>query len=123
MTSSIETILDQQLHLCGFAPFEREYRFDATRKWRFDFAWPLRRVAVEVEGGVWANGRHTRGKGFIMDCEKYNRAALLGWRVLRYTKEAIQSGAAIRQIEEALAQPAKLYAESNSGDDLPFGEM
>lgn len=62
---------------------ETEYRFCDARKWRFDFAWPESRIALEVEGGVWTGGRHTRGSGFIKDMEKYNIAAMLGWRVLR----------------------------------------
>lgn len=62
-----------------------EHRYHPTRKWRFDFAWPDRLVAVEIEGGAWTGGRHTRGSGFVKDCDKYNAAALLGWRVLRYT--------------------------------------
>jgi len=60
-----------------------EYRFHDTRKWRFDYAWPKRMVALEVEGGVWMRGRHTRGSGFVKDMEKYNQAALMGWTVLR----------------------------------------
>lgn len=60
-----------------------EYRFHPKRKWRFDFAWPTVRVALEVEGGVWTGGRHTRGAGFLRDMEKYNSAAIAGWRVLR----------------------------------------
>jgi len=71
---------------------EREYKFDSKRRWRFDFAWPDKKIAVEIEGGVWlrSGGRHSRGKGFIGDCEKYNQAIMLGWKVLRYTAEIMQ---------------------------------
>jgi very-short-patch-repair endonuclease len=63
---------------------EREYRFDPERRWRFDFAWPSLKIAVEIEGGVWIRGRHVRPVGYLGDLEKYNRAVVLGWRVLRY---------------------------------------
>jgi very-short-patch-repair endonuclease len=59
---------------------EREYRFHPTRRWRFDFAWPAEKLAVEIEG----RGRHQTFIGFRNDCEKYNAALLLGWRVLRF---------------------------------------
>jgi very-short-patch-repair endonuclease len=61
-----------------------ELRFDAARAWRFDFAWPERRVALEVDGGIgW--GRHTRAGGWHKDTEKLNAAVAAGWRVLRCT--------------------------------------
>lgn len=60
-----------------------EYKFHSTRKWRFDFCWPDKMIALEVEGGVFTGGRHTRGVGFINDMEKYNTAALMGWRIIR----------------------------------------
>lgn len=63
----------------------REFRFHPTRMWRFDFAWPDKKIAIEIEGGVFVKGRHSTGIGFTMDTEKYNQAVLLGWRVLRYT--------------------------------------
>jgi very-short-patch-repair endonuclease len=62
-----------------------EYKFHPVRRWRFDFAFPDRKIAVEIEGGVFTQGRHTRGKGFSGDMEKYNAAVLLGWKLLRYT--------------------------------------
>ena len=68
-----------------------EYRFHGTRKWRFDYAWPKCKVALEVEGGVWMRGRHTRGSGFVKDMEKYNQAALLGWTVLRVQPDELCS--------------------------------
>lgn len=81
----------------------REYRFAPDRKWRFDFAWPDEKLAVEVEGGVWSGGRHTRGAGFLKDAEKYNRAALMGWRVLRFDTAQVRDGTAIAAVREALA--------------------
>ena len=66
-----------------------EYGFVSHRKWRFDFAHPRSYVAIELEGGVWSGGRHTRGTGFINDCIKYNTAALHGWTVFRLTDSMI----------------------------------
>jgi hypothetical protein len=63
---------------------KREFKFYPTRKWRFDFAWPDKLLAVELEGAVWVQGRHTRGTGYTDDMEKYNAAIELEWRVLRY---------------------------------------
>lgn len=69
----------------GLPEPEPEHRFAAPRKWRFDFAWPQHRIALEVEGGVFIQGRHSRGAGMVKDMEKYNAAAVAGWRVLRVT--------------------------------------
>lgn len=80
----------------------RELRFAPPRRWRFDFAWPDRMVAVEVEGGTWNGGRHVRPAGFAADCQKHNTAARLGWVVLRFTGDMIESGEALQWIEEML---------------------
>lgn len=82
---------------------EREWRFHPKRFWRFDFAWVSRKLAVEVEGGVWRGGRHTSGAGFTKDTEKYNAAALLGWKVLRFTTQQVRDGTAIATLKEALS--------------------
>ena len=61
-----------------------EYRFH-TRLWKFDFCWPDNiMIAVEMEGGVYSGGRHTRGSGYKKDIEKYNEATRLGYRVYRF---------------------------------------
>ena len=90
------------------APY-REHKFHSARKWRVDFSWPRYNLLVEVEGGSWARGRHTRGAGFEHDCEKYNRATLDGWRVLRFTSGMITSGEAVRTIRQAI-ETEKYYS-------------
>lgn len=70
-----------------------EYAFCPWRRYRFDAAWPERKIAMEQEGGVWIRGRHGRGSGVKKDMEKYTLAALLGWRVLRYEPREILAGA------------------------------
>lgn len=67
--------------LLGGPPLEQEYKFHPRRRWRFDFALPARKIAVEINGGVWVKGRHTRGRGYLDDREKVNAATALGWRV------------------------------------------
>lgn len=78
------------LSVCG-VEVVREYRFHPTRRWRFDYAIPAERIALEVEGGVWTGGRHTSPKGFLNDIEKYNTAVVLGWRVVRTTPDKLMS--------------------------------
>lgn len=76
--------------LLEFDEPQQEHRFDPSRRWRFDFAWPLQRVAVEIEGGTWSGGRHSRGAGMTADAEKYNAAAALGWRIVRFTADMLR---------------------------------
>jgi very-short-patch-repair endonuclease len=80
---------------------EKEYIFHPTRKWRFDYAIPEHKIALEVEGGVWTRGRHTRPEGFLGDIEKYNEAALLGWRVFRVTPDDLYTNKTFKLIEAA----------------------
>jgi len=90
------------LEVRGLPRPEREWKFDAKRRWRFDYAWAQQMIALEVEGGVWTGGRHTRGAGFLKDIEKYNRAAVLGWRLLRVTPDKLVSFGTFEMLREIL---------------------
>ena len=79
-----------------------EYKFCDTRRWRFDYCWIDKKIALEVEGGVWTNGRHTRCSGFIKDMEKYNNAALLGYRIIKCTPTSLMDKENIKLIENIL---------------------
>jgi hypothetical protein len=85
---------------------EPEYQFDehGVRRWRFDFAFTEERVAVEVEGGVWTNGRHTRGSGFVKDLEKYSEAAAQGWLLIRVTPKELCAASTLDRVRRALNQ-------------------
>lgn len=116
--SAAEDQLFYHLKVMKVAPPEREHRFAAIhvglepgirdrlkrarlKDWRFDFAWPERMLAVEVEGGGGA-GRHTTAKGFREDMVKYHSAMDLGWTIYRCDKALVNSGAAAKLIEKLL---------------------
>lgn len=66
----------------GIPEPQYEFRFHVSRRWRFDLAWPKRGVALEIQGGIWTQGRHSRGAAMLAEWEKLNTAAGLGWRIL-----------------------------------------
>lgn len=92
---------ERAMSLVGITDPVTEFRFDPHRRWRFDYAWPERKLALEIEGGTWSRGRHVRPGGYEKDCEKYNAATLQGWRVLRVTTGMVKDGRALRLLEEA----------------------
>lgn len=100
--SKAEDELELHLKGCGIE-YEREFRFHPTRRWRFDFAIPDKMLAIEVEGGGWSNGRHTRGSGFEKDLEKYGEAMALGWNVYRCSPSMVKSGVALSTIEKIIS--------------------
>jgi hypothetical protein len=83
----------------------RQYRFDPTRKWAFDFAWPCEQLAVEIQGLTKGRtpGAHQRVDGLTREYEKLNAAVLAGWRVLLFTPAQVKSGYALDTIRKALA--------------------
>jgi len=103
--TNLERLFLQNWRLLANGPEpEDEYRFHPVRRFRFDFAWPDAKVAVECEGGIWSRGRHTRGKGYENDCIKYNLAQASGWRVFRCTGGMLveDPSSFVEQVREAL---------------------
>ncbi len=102
MSSELEAEFAVQLQALRLPEPVREHRFAPPRRWRFDFAWPDLLVAVEIEGGIFSGGRHTRGAGFEADLQKYNCALMNGWAVLRFSGSMVKSGEAARMAVLAL---------------------
>lgn len=91
----------------------KEHKFHPTRKWRFDYAIPAHKIAVEVEGGVWTGGRHTSPKGFLGDIEKYNTATVMGWRVLRTIPDELCTNATLDMIRQTIRYSAEQQNPEN----------
>ena len=104
--SELEETMAGSLRLNALPEGVREYAFaqGIKRKWRFDFAWPEAKVALEVEGGQWSRspGRHQRGKGMEGDIEKYNFAGLMGWLVIRASTDMVHDNRAADVVRAAL---------------------
>jgi hypothetical protein len=70
------------------------------REWRFDFAWPAHKIALEVQGGIWIKGAHADPKAILRNMEKQNYAALLGWRQFQFSPDQVKSGGAIKWMQQ-----------------------
>jgi hypothetical protein len=114
-------LIEQQLIAAGLPDPVTEFMFakEIGRKWRFDYAWPDHKIALEIEGAVFgrliitadgkkirAGGRHSTGAGLQADAFKYNRAAILGWLVVRATTTMVRDGHAITELSDAFASRA-----------------
>lgn len=84
-----------------------EYKFHNSRKWRFDFAIPDLHIAIEVEGGIFIYGRHNHAASMLKDFEKYNAAAIDGWKILKFTPRQLNESKTIETIREAVRNALK----------------
>lgn len=100
--SQLVDALITHIRVCELPEPVLEHRFDGKRKWRFDLAWPDKRIAAECHGSTWTGGRHVRGYGFEGDRRKMNAALLQGWRVFEFTRAMIDSGEAIDTLAAAV---------------------
>ena len=81
--SAFSAQFEQMWTVMGGPDLEHEFKFYTTRRWRFDYCHLPTRTVIELEGGAYSGGRHTRPGGFVADCEKYNAAARCGYTVFR----------------------------------------
>lgn len=102
--AQLTEILAADLFVAGLPAPIREFRFAHPRRWRADLAYVDLRILIEIEGGTFIQGRHTRPLGYENDCEKYNKAALDGWLVLRFTSTMVRDGRAVQVISRAYHQ-------------------
>ena len=100
-SSEPEIELAWQLKAAGLE-FEREVTLIPDRRFRFDFWNAAAKLAVEIDGGTWVQGRHVRGTGVESDCEKQSLAAGMGIRIVRCTPKQVRAGEALEWITAAL---------------------
>jgi very-short-patch-repair endonuclease len=94
-------LFEKHLYELGLR-YEREVRFDLSRKWRWDFVLKDHRIAVEICGQIWKKGGHSTGKGIQRDYDKANHGTMLGYRVLHFSTEDVMKGKAKAFLQEYL---------------------
>ena len=99
--SKLEDTLAFQLDALGI-PYIREYKVTGVPRYIYDFAFPDKRLLVEVNGGTWVKGGHSTGKGIARDYRKSRLAQALGWRCYPFTGDEVKSGEAVEVIRKAL---------------------
>lgn len=100
----LELAMAQQLKAAGLTyGLIRQYAFNEARRFRADFAWPHAMLLLEVDGGSWISGAHSRGSGIARDCEKGAHAAIGGYRVIHCTSNQVENGQALAWVAAALA--------------------
>lgn len=89
--SDLEATFAYYWRVLNGPPLVAEYRFHPQRRHRLDFAWPDKKIGIEIQGGTWlqAGGRHNRGEGYTKDCIKLNLAVLAGWRLFWLTGDML----------------------------------
>lgn len=95
--SYLQEDLKEQMTRAGLV-FVEEHQFLKSRRWRFDFAFLDEKLAVEVQGGIWVQGRHSRGRGYLADLKKKEQALKNGWIVFECEKTMIEKGEALQTI-------------------------
>lgn len=104
MRSKLESAALAAIRRAELPEPESEVEFCPGRKWRFDFAWPDEKIAIEVQGGTWSAGRHVRGAGYEGDCIKLAAAQILGWTVIYATERMIERGQMVAAARAALGR-------------------
>lgn len=65
--------------------YVKEYKFDAVRRFRADYAVISMKLLIEYNGIISTKSRHTSITGYSRDMTKINLAQINGWKVLQYT--------------------------------------
>lgn len=105
--------LDVLCKAMGIPAPEAEYRFAPPRRWRFDYAWPQQKLALEVQGGLFVQGRHSRGAALLKEHEKLNTAASMGWRIVYCTPKQAKDGSALEIVRISLGYWHQVIRDSN----------
>lgn len=105
--SRLEEDFAAELKLYGLPTPVRQFKFHPMRKWPFDFAWPDRKIALEIHGGIFIpkdkpQGGHNRGAYMEESFEKQNEAIKLGWKVFVFGPSQVRRPKRSQQSSKAL---------------------
>ena len=90
---------------------ERQYLIVEDKAWRLDFAWPQFMLAIEVDGGNWIRGSHTRASDYV------RRRAIVGhnWRCYSYHTDELASAEGLREVVAEIVGLVKFQTDFHDG--------
>jgi hypothetical protein len=113
--SPIETRFQLQLVANGITGWVREYEFaKPIRKYRADFAFPGRKLLIELNGGLHSLSGHTSAIGIQRDYDKLALATLLGFRLLYFSGSDVQCSRALQCTRAAIKDEVLSVEEISS---------
>ncbi len=80
--------------MAGLLPaYERQFEFakPINKRWKADFAFVDQMLLIEVDGGIWVNGKHVRSGSADNERIRQNAATCLGYAVLRFTPKMLDN--------------------------------
>lgn len=98
--SQIHIRMRQQIQQAGLPEPIEEYYHIKGRDFRLDFAWPDRKIGVEVQGMA----HRIKGK-FHADIEKRALAMLQGWRILEVSGDTVRDERGIEWLKQLMRRP------------------
>jgi very-short-patch-repair endonuclease len=111
-----EALFAFQLQASGAPQWERQYRFahELGREWRWDFAWPGLKLAVEIQGGIWkkGGGAHSHPTDILRNMAKHNDGAKLGWRLLQFSTDEVKSGEGLAYTMTVIRRELSLHKDA-----------
>jgi len=119
MASHLEKTFEMHIRGLELNGYQTEYRLAANyvglgkglrvrlkdaglQDWRHDFIWLDQKLIVELNGGTFNQGRHTRGAALASEYRKINFAQEQGFNVLIFDSGMVKSGEAAQQVERFL---------------------
>lgn len=69
---------------------------------------------MEIQGGIYVRGRHSRGAALEREYEKLNTLSQLGWVVLKFGPQAVANGTAAETVARELLGDAEFERRTNS---------
>lgn len=98
--SVLESHMDRLLDRSGLPRAQAQYRVEGGR-YRFDYAWPEIRLAIEAKGYAW----HSSPEALAADSQRERHMAGQEWTFLSYTWVEV-----LRRPDEVIAEIAAVYA-------------
>ena len=105
LPSNLEAMFWLQLRAAGIQEgWTQQVKAVPGRQFKFDFCHAERRILVEVQGGNYQHGAHSRPMGLKRDYTKANLAQRHGWKIYQFDGDMVNDGEALDWVIEEMTK-------------------